>query len=88
MACTPWTAPWVLNTYFASRLAHLHAVHTFLDQVVTLEDELRTAQEDCASASDAAQQSAVEKESLVRKVTALKSGLRAVQDKRDLLDRE
>ncbi|MEW5313043.1 MAG: hypothetical protein WDW38_004637 [Sanguina aurantia] len=60
----------------------------YKSKVVTLEDELRTAQEDCASASDAAQQSAVEKESLVRKVTALKSGLRAVQDKRDLLDRE
>lgn len=58
------------------------------EQVVMLEGELRTAQEDRASASDAAQQSAAEKESLARKVTALKGGLRAVQDKRDLLDRE
>ncbi|MEW5299336.1 MAG: hypothetical protein WDW36_002362 [Sanguina aurantia] len=57
-------------------------------KVVMLEGELRTAQEDRASASDAAQQSAAEKESLARKVTALKGGLRAVQDKRDLLDRE
>lgn len=57
-------------------------------QISTLEDDLQTAHGKCEDASTAAKQSAVEAVAMTKRVKDMKAALRAVQDKRDALDRE